>query len=352
MEVKKLMQKKLLILVATLIAALIICGASTAATVKTNHINAAKITHTGTSIIWQTNPAIDGYKVVWTQLTPKNSNIYCKNLKTGKVFKVQPSPQIQYSPDISGNIVVWTQVNTLKNGIDKYSVYFKNLSSGICGRVVPTRQDQLFPKISGTKIIWIQNRDDVSSLGTLYMKDLITKKITKISSSAADIDISSNRVIWTEGSEEVVIKIKNLKTNSIETIGSAPYSLGYSSPVISGHIAVWTLKGIDYYYTLYYKNLITNKTAKVLNAPHIYMEFPAISGTRIVWMQSPTVMKSNIMIKNLATNTSGKLLPSQKRQLNPSISGTKIVWEQVDSTKQRYIYLLNFSTHKYGRLTT
>jgi hypothetical protein len=80
-------QRKILILLITLVVAFVFCGAASAATVKTNHVNAVKISKV------QQNEPVTGDSVVWTQYNGTKSSIYYKNIKTGDYGKVLPTSQ-------------------------------------------------------------------------------------------------------------------------------------------------------------------------------------------------------------------------------------------------------------------
>ena len=136
---------------------LLLCGAASAATIKTNQLNKVKMSDEYLGYALQ-SPAIDGTQVVCVRLQQNNSDhdtIFVKNLKTGKNGRVQLSTQNQLDPDISGSIVVWVEEER-KNLSFSYSVYYKNLSSGKSAKVMNTDQKQLNPCISGSIIVWQQ----------------------------------------------------------------------------------------------------------------------------------------------------------------------------------------------------
>ena len=139
------MQKKILILLSALVVAFVFCGAASAATVKTNHVNTVKI------IKVQQNEPVTGDRVVWTQYNGTTSSIYCKNIKTGDYGKVFTTTEIQYMSAISGTRVVWQQYNGTN-----YAIYCKNLATGEYGKILTTTQNQSYPSISGTRVVWSQ----------------------------------------------------------------------------------------------------------------------------------------------------------------------------------------------------
>ncbi|MDD3985169.1 MAG: hypothetical protein PHY59_04620 [Methanobacterium sp.] len=70
------------------------------------------------------------------QIESGNSNIYCKNLKTGKVSAVYKSKYVQIFPSVYGNVVVWQQHGS--NG--KSNIYYRNLLTGKTNIISSTKE--------------------------------------------------------------------------------------------------------------------------------------------------------------------------------------------------------------------
>ena len=63
-------QNKSIILFSALIITFIFCGAASATTLKTDHINTATISNMGATTNDQNSPAIDDTRVVWNKKIP------------------------------------------------------------------------------------------------------------------------------------------------------------------------------------------------------------------------------------------------------------------------------------------
>jgi hypothetical protein len=288
------MQKKIILLLFTLVVAFMFCGASSAATVKTNNINTVKISNVGTSTVYdQNNPAIDGSRVVWEQKDPSNHTlIYVKNLDTNVYGPVQLSKQNQTHPDISGTRVVWEQ-----NG----NIYLKNLATGKYGKISPSTRSQFNPHISGTGIIWRQ--EITSHFYAIFVKNLAKGTIARV--------LTSKQNQWESG--------------------------------ISGSIVIWQQHDkTNGKYIIYAKNFATKKIIKVASSTNI--QNIDIDKTRIVWTQKNAHLPFTIYVKNIATGASGMVAPTQDIQTHPSISGSLIVWQRDDPCGKWVIYIHNLLT--------
>jgi TolB protein len=268
------MQRKIFILLLTLLASFIVCGAASAATVKNNHITKVKDT-VGLPAVYQSNPAMDGIRLVWEESdNGGQASIYVKNLQTGVRGRLQSSPNDQVSADISGTRVVWVELDPTG---DFNTLYVKNIATGITGRITSPGNYPESPAISGTRVVW-QNG------GIVYVKNLATGV--------------SGRIL----------------TSSQSQYG----------PNIDGTRVVWVQRISTYHHTIYVKNLATGGYGIVLTSDQD-QDYPNISGTRVVWQQRVSVDRIAIMVKNLATGGNGILSTSTKTQEEPNISGIQVV---------------------------
>ena len=301
------MQKKIIIFLATLVVAFIVCGALSAATVKSNDINTAKISTVGATTS-QTNPAISGTRIVWEE----NGVIYLKNLANGFIGKVYKSSNEQYSPAISGSIIVWEE--------------------------------------------WYE------SGGDLYLEYLKTKKIVKLKSEGYDEyqgvpAIDGNILVWEDAYtysggylDYSIIYVRNLAGGVSREITSSSVGNRFN-PDISGYRVVWEeeSESLDSY-NIYVKNLKTNHWGKVLSSNELQTN-PHISGTRIVWEQKDSSGHTAIYLKDLATLNWGKVYNSGKNQQEPAIDGDRVVWTQDTTNGHKAIYVKNLKTKKTDKLT-
>ncbi len=88
-------------------------------------------------------------------------------------------------------------------------------------------------------------------------------------------------------------------------------------PVINGKIIAWTQYDLEGYSSVYYKDLATGISKKVLNTNEFQFN-PAIDNNHIVWVQTESG-NSNIYYKDLKTGKVSAVLKSKHSQLLPSI---------------------------------
>ncbi|MBU7040731.1 MAG: hypothetical protein HXS45_07960, partial [Theionarchaea archaeon] len=74
----------------------------------------------------QTQPAVCGDLVVWTDERNGNEDIYGYNLSTKEEFQITSSSFPEFSPDIYGDIVVWVEAEAP----DSWHIVSHNLSTG------------------------------------------------------------------------------------------------------------------------------------------------------------------------------------------------------------------------------
>ena len=314
------MQKKILILLFTLVVAFVFCGAASAAPVKTNQISTAKINNVGIiDTHYQKSPSIDGNKIVWVQDNGYvANNIYLKDLKTGKNSKIS---SYGIDPDISGNKIVYVIPSPKGSYIN-----VKDLKTGKTGTIVKSKSYDIYaigkPAISGNIVVWQQRNAYMKGYSLKYTNFLIYYK---------------NLITGKHG---ILLKSAHDQTN----------------PDIYGNTVVWEQKGV-----IFYKNLATNKFG-IINTKAHTMVYPHISGNIIVWNQDNWNNELYgyqwfIYMKNLKTGTITKIISDNQKDSNyidaflPNISGNIIVWEE-GGTKSTYIYMKNLKTGKISQITT
>lgn len=346
------------VVLTALLFAFVLCGAVSAATVKTNQVNSVNINNVGISCYNQSEPAIDGSRVVWAQddLSGKSA-IYCKNLATGKTSKVQDLPShINCGDidniDISGTRIVWTVTPYGPRSI----VYTKNLANGVYSKVHVSSFSQYHSAISGNRTVWQEGT-------AVYVKNLVTGawgKVQKSLQTQKNPDIDGNRVVW---EQDGYVYVKNLLTGKYGKVGRCGTD---SDPKIIGTKVLWASHGINggslgvptYDTTLYLTNLATGSTRKILTSSH-YDYYHDFSGNRVVYNEAIMTggdymdpeIKTIVYTKNLITGAVSKILTSKLDQYSPVISGSLCLWVQSLSTGQNMIYYKNFATGKYGKFT-
>ena len=364
------LNNKVLFLILTLVFAVMLCGAASAATAKTSQINPANNNTGGldvefvqenpdisgnivvyektkggfenvisSEIYWkhlvtgrsgrvssqygnlQFNPAISGTRVVWEQHISGHSYIYFKNFATGASGRVTSSTTNQTNPDISGTRVVWQQ--TMRN--HEY-IYFKNLATGTTGRVTSSINYQSKPSISGTRVVWTEFTSEHSYV---YVKNILTGRIARLgTNNAANPDISGDKVVWTELTTGGA---SNYWRNLVTGAGGKIYrgNLQYR-PKISGSRVVFD----DYYngiLAIYEKNLVTGSVFRVnwQNGDSQSGYEPAISGVNVVW-QDWKVPPLSVYWKNILTGTGGRISTDYPKLIDSGVTYTKHYLVKID----------------------
>jgi beta propeller repeat protein len=101
---------------------------------------------------WKDQIEIDGDKVVWENAY-FNANVAVFNLTTGITSTVADGPGYQDWPAISGNTVVWTD-----NHNGNRDIYMKDLVSGMITRLTLNASDQMSASISGNRVAYVDQR--------------------------------------------------------------------------------------------------------------------------------------------------------------------------------------------------
>ena len=275
------LNNKALLLILTLVFAVMLCGAVSAATVKNSQINTVNTNSAGLHVdTLEETPDISGNIVVYTKTRQAgmdkliSSEIYYKHLVTGKSGRVSSQyGNFQFNPAISGTRVVWEQ------HISGHSyIYFKNFATGASGRVTSATANQINPDISGTRIVWQQT---MGSQSYIYFKNLASGASGRVASSTFSQlkpSISGPRVVWTEFTlVHSYVYVKNILTGRIARLGTN----NAENPDISGDKVVWA-DFIGEVYAISWRDLVTgaggNLNIKGSN------NFPKISGSRVVWI--------------------------------------------------------------------
>lgn len=352
-----IIQKRIVMVFFAIVFAFILCGAASAANVKTSNTD-VKIKYVGTSSYDQWEPNVDGTRVVWTQTDSSGHfAMYYKNLAVGKTIKVRQTSDYIAFIGISGTRVVWVE-DTGPN----ISVYYKNLATGYISKVHPSNNAQYFSAISGTRVVWEEN-------SALYFKNMATGSFGKIfasKDSQSSPNIKGSRIVWEQWdtNQNTYIYMKNLATGKVAKI--AKVGIISQPKIIGKNKILWTLHRKNggtgsyptYDTTVFLKNMSTGKTIKLFRSSLYNTDF-GISANRLVWKQQikiggigeETVYKETVYIKNLATGSVGRIFPSTKNQTYPVISGNLVVWIQEMPSGHHRIYYKNLVTKKVASLT-
>ncbi len=315
------MQKKIMLLLATLVVAFVFAGAASAASVQTNHVTTAKIT-VGATLTDQDNPAIDGKNIVWEQGDiAGNTRIYMKTIGVAGVKQVSASLWDQENPDVSGNYVVWQEKNGLSG---KQAIWIKNIATtGATAHIVQTQAPgqgahwQYGTAISGTRVVW-----------TMYNENTLTSNVF----------------------------VKNFKTANMGWVLPDANGGQYQAD-ISGSVVVWTDTSLKAD-TIRYKDLVGGANNFVPNNNNRDQSHPAIDGNWVVWQEGTNIINDRIMVTNInpsfpSYNTAAQVNPGILPGYRPAISGTRVVWTSVTpATLTTSVWITNLSNGMKGPLTS
>ncbi|HVA93066.1 MAG TPA: hypothetical protein VNL71_24870 [Chloroflexota bacterium] len=253
------------------------------------------------------SPAIAGHLVVWTNTPPgrqagrlPGSDIHGKDLSTGRLFRVTSLGTAAGRPAISGPVVVWVDCRHCVTGhglgYRETQIYGKDLTTGRTFPVAAQPRDQAAPAISGHIAVWQESHGDTADI---FGEDLSTGRLFPIALHSGPSDVlqrpivSGHWVVWVDwngGPEPATVAGKDLATGRRLPITMIPY--GHFNPqfgpdvALSGHIVVWaaakraTFGSMNY--DIYGMDLATGRRFPVTSEPHDQI-LPAISGTIVVW---------------------------------------------------------------------
>jgi beta propeller repeat protein len=142
-------------------------------------------------------PQVDGDRVVWSKRKPYSSandqDIVFLNLTTGILQDICTSQADQTDPAISGQRVVWTDK---RNEPWDGDIYLFDMGTGVETPVCTEKGLQQRPKISGDIIVWMDYRDGNP---VVYLYNISSGNETRISRDLFVADaplLSDNLVVW------------------------------------------------------------------------------------------------------------------------------------------------------------
>lgn len=331
------MENNVILFLVFIIVAFAFCGATSAATLKSNHVTAQKhivgVGNLGGDIM----PSVSGSRVVWVSSYSAGTGVVMyKNLDTHSKFKVKSSKYKQSNPDISGRNVVWTQESPSPS--HNTWIYLKNLATGAVSKVSPSRQRQDNGHISGTLVVWDEWLP--SKKRAIFYKNLLSGFIGKVKISANDQgnpDIYGTRIVWTEETStgHTSICLKNLATGYYGRVFIT--GKNQDQATISDQYVVWQQLDLNGTWKVYSKKLSSGEVVP-LHTSLFQQKSPSISGTRVVWAENygtihlePTaIYYINLAIPNSLRPLDYRTNPGKdgitERYFTPDISGTNVVW--------------------------
>jgi beta propeller repeat protein len=285
----------------------------------------------------QLYPDIDGTKIVYldrrnvpADASPLNGDIYMYDLATNTERRLTGSPAYRESPSISGTRVVFTGIH---NGAFAICLLDFATYPTTLRWITPGTTDSYSPDISGKKIVYVDERNADPQSGTvqadIYLFDLATNKerrLTKNVGNPSFPQISGTKVVWRETrNDQTDLYLYDLVTNTerrLTTDAAAPGIFSFSG----SKIAFEDVRSPGGHEDLYLYDLNTNTERPLVTAAFGDQTNPAIFGNWVVY-QSTRNGDEDLFLYDIYTGIDRPLTTYGYHQQYPAISGTTIVWE-------------------------
>jgi PKD repeat protein len=185
-------------------------------------VSAAQVTKIGDG----RDPAIDGTKVVWADLS---GVIHLYDLSTKKDTKISSSSASH--PDIQGNKMVWFDKGT---GVPRITVY--DIPSGSKTFLTQDVDDRSIPHIYGNYLVWTANYG-------VYLRYMSPDKNVKSwqtrIGNGCDPDIYNTKVVYcADGSDTADIAVYDISSKKIKIV--SPYETYAGHSHIYGNKVIWS----------------------------------------------------------------------------------------------------------------
>lgn len=141
---------------------------------------------------WQEGPGIDDNRVVWTDYTSLNGNIYMWDLGEPTKQQITSDTNNQSSPDISGDRIVY-----FDNSSGSLNVYLYNLLTSDTIPLTNNANNKQSLEIEGDYVIW---NEQIGGVYEVFVYDLQTGETTNLTGDDPGEQrypkIDSNHVVW------------------------------------------------------------------------------------------------------------------------------------------------------------
>lgn len=266
----------------------------------------------------QTDPAISGNNVVYTDDRNGNQDIYFYNITSGEETNLNPGiPNNQYLDDISGNQVVYTGVTSTGADIWLYNLY-TNLEIPL-----DSSGTNYWPSIDEDLVAWIfRSGADYD----VILANLTERRATTLASASyvSRPRISDGLVVWAEdiGGWD---QIRSYNCSSGEYLTITNGLAAHKDPDISGNKLVWISNEAGNW-DVYLHDLTTQITTQLTynSADQLY---PRISGNNVIWEDTRSGTHQ-IWFMNLDEGLEMPVYPTGHTQILPAIDGNRILWSE------------------------
>jgi len=225
----------------------------------------------------QSEPAIYGDRIVWTDDRNGNYDVYMYNISAFTETQITTNESNQSEPAIYGDRIVWTDD---RNG--NVDIYMYDLSASTETQITTNESNQSGPAIYGDRIVWTDERNgNEEYIVDIYMYDLSTSTETQIAGGGGFLEygpvIYGDRVVYTSEGAGDLVWMYDLSTSELTFIGYDAWG-----PDIYGDRIVWMF-GMGHS-DIYMYDLSTSREIQITSDETVHQGDPAIYGDRIVWM--------------------------------------------------------------------
>jgi beta propeller repeat protein len=287
---------------------------------------------TSTAGTSQSLPAIAGSRIVWVDMRNPSPEIYMYDVSTGAETRITTFSSGKTLPAInkSGTGIVWQDD---RNGL--YDIFLYDTVMGTERQITVDGSSHQNPQISGTSIIWDDDRNGNSDI---YTFDTSTGIETQITSDLTNqqypaINRSCTGIIWVD-TDNNQIYLKDTVAGLQKQITNNPFSKWY--PKISDERIVWQ-DSRNGNYDIYMYNTSTGQETRITNdgcdglpCAHDH-KYPAIneSGTGIIYVDERRGPARPVLyLYDTVTATEYQITTIHPSGLEyPAISGNRIVWD-------------------------
>lgn len=273
----------------------------------------------------QTDPAISGDNIVYTDNRNGNKDIYLYNLNTKTEIDLTPgTPNNQYLEDVSGSNVVYTNV-TAQGGSDI------DLFDVANSETIPlaTGNYDYGPAISGNYATWVHVSETTQAVVLANLATFTSITLTPQGVTAAALRIDGNTVVWAEYVGEYrQIRAYTFDPGDIthgvyRTLTSG--ACEHRDPDVSGRYVVWA-DLCNGNWDVYEYDLAMS-TGRYLTTATTDQMYPRISGDRVIWEDLRTGI-SQVWTMDLRDGVAQQVDPSSTSQILNAIDGNHIVWAE------------------------
>lgn len=182
----------------------------------------------------QTEPAISDSQIVWLS----GGRLKAKNRSSGSVSNVAGSPT-QSNPALCGSVVTWSDSRNATT-----DVYARNLAGGQEIAVATTGAEEAYPACDNGRIVYMHA--PTGEWAGIRLYDIASGQTTTVSDRPYNEwrpAISGDRVVWQawpnqpDTTEGIQILGKRLSTGDTFTVTNGPNQ--QTAPVISGTLVAW-----------------------------------------------------------------------------------------------------------------